>query len=507
MPSKWPVFKGTLLDGFMWQPWFAPPMLIEHGVPIGICVRTGRVVMFDPWKLKKKGDISSTVFWFFGDKGSGKSTSMKMLLYRLFMRQAFDEPGVLTKIRAQASDRRREGVNAGEYDPVARALNSKTIKLGGRDGQVNIIDPAFGMDELDTIEIIVYACEMTKHRMLSEDEVQQLQVAVNLMYKDMKDHASVPLLEYYLRRLNEEDTRRYYQNVDAALMASIHQKMAEGSYSDESYEKMLDTLEMNSRKEIGIDAVAKRAAAQSVADTLGRIQRADYGYIFGEGRSIYDLMRQRMVNFDWEDVPEKAKPLLEGTFWKYRSVGLNRDVSIVPHLYFSDEEGGQAASGNIMHQRYLFEQTRTSRKSHTAHFYSTQYQTDEYTAGAEGSEIRSLSAGIMRGADALFVGKTKADDREVDDLLAREGIPYHERQAIYHKFPNEGARWFMLKVPGKPGIIYQNILLENEIPLVQTDSASERMANTMPIMSMEQVAYRAKKLGMVTVGSDEDDTD
>ena len=76
-------FSGTPEDAALFHPWIASKLPCPRGMPIGLCMRTGRVVYFDPWLLKDMGLITGLIFLMLGVRGSGKTSLLIQLITEL----------------------------------------------------------------------------------------------------------------------------------------------------------------------------------------------------------------------------------------------------------------------------------------------------------------------------------------------------------------------------------------------------------------------------------------
>ncbi|MBW4078796.1 MAG: hypothetical protein HIU84_09905, partial [Acidobacteria bacterium] len=111
-----PKFVDTTVDTAMAQPWASSIGTRYRGVPLGIDMKDGRMINFDPWWLKANGFLKSTTAIAYGPLDHGKSAMLKIIAWRLAM---FVMGFSLFKL--VINDRKPEGSD-GEYGALSRAF-------------------------------------------------------------------------------------------------------------------------------------------------------------------------------------------------------------------------------------------------------------------------------------------------------------------------------------------------------------------------------------------------
>ena len=492
MATSGRVFRGTPQDLALWQPWVGPALPIKEGVPIGIDLRTGRVVMFDPWLLKLRGVIDSTIFMVVGNKGAGKSTLMKSLIIRLSSFQAGIRDGEPDEIRTFIHDRKPED-GEGEYAPVSRFLASRPFKLN-QDRLVNIFDPRmFKPDgpkrEFNLLDVAINVCELISGRSLVGLETMALQVAINKMVKDFSTTASPEVLEMVLRSLNLSDVERYFEGSNQQVTNAFHSEL-DGDLD------LFERLGLIMSRPHNIDFQRFASDAAQMSECFGRL-REEYGGMFGGNGSLREVLASPVVTWDWTGVSDKARTLLEAMLMRWRLAALdNNEPELIPHLDFGDEE--HEAFGNLMHVRFRASIVKKARAFHTASFTGTQYTQDLTHAGDEGSERRALAEGIIRGTGAWFIGR-QPRDRKILDVFREMGMMEPDIDAL----TRIGTGCFALMIPNRHPIFFQNVLTPTELSLVGTDSAVQRMTSRQVVTVPDGYANQAKAFGVTYIGEGE----
>lgn len=480
------VFMGTPESAAMMQPWISPAPLCYTGIPIGIDLRTHRVVYFDPWMLKRLGFISATLFLVEGEKGGGKSTLMKSLGVRLSMMQAGVEPasGEPQFMRVRVHDRKPEDGDP-EYKPLTDFLHSNVVSLN-RAASINLFDPAMKMDEADLLETAVNVCEMASGQPLAGFPLLALQIAVYRMLTEFSNVASPEILEVILRGLSTTDIDSYYQTHNERVITQLLER-----FDGES--DIIRALRSNFGRQ-NVPAQEFERDAALMASYIGRVLRGDFGHIFGGHNSLREMLSQPMVTFDWTGLNEKARSMLAAMMWKWQTVALaNNDLDLIPHISFRDEE--HEAFRNLMYVRFMADSVTKARAYHTAEFISTQDELKLTTSGEEGSEIRRLTESIRRGIDTRFITRLPQDDAVLNHMsqLGISDLDVH----MLTKLP---IGCFGLKVPDRPILFFQHILTPSEFPLIQTDSANTRMTTRVPVLSNGELQRWVNQNGSTTVG-------
>ncbi len=487
MTTKGKVYKGIPSNVAMYAPWVAPRHLGNEGMPIGVDMRTNKLVVFDPWMLQRLRIIHSTIILILGDKNHGKTTLMQSLTLRLMALQAGHVEGIPVEMRARIHNRKPEDGEP-EYKPLTDYLHSPTFSLN-QDALFNLFDMSMGMGVWDLLDTAVNVCETAAEHPLTGFQPLNLQVAVYKMLRDFKDIASPEILEVLLRGLDVSDVEAYYDASDNELLGSLETVLG-------ARPELRSQLQLTMNRPKNIPQEQFRNDAGLASTYLGRVLRGDFGRMFGGQKSLRSTLSLPMSTWDWTGVNPRATSLLEAMIWKWNAIGLSgKDVGIIPHINLGDEESD--GLNNLMHARFMAAFVKKARAFHTADIRATQYQSDIRNAGAEGSEMRGHAESILLGTGLRFIGRQPKDDAVLNDL-AQLGIS--DLDLDYLTTLPVGC--WGIKVVDHPLVFAQHILTPTEDRIIQSNSASKRMTDRVPVLSTEEMRQRAISVGILKLGQE-----
>ena len=480
------AFKSTPSAFAMWQSWISPKHPQYEGIPLGYDLRTGKVVMFYPWTLP----THSTTFGAEGEKNSGKSTFLKVVMPRLLGLQAKDAYGNPTLMRGRISSRKsEEGV--AEFAPLSTALASPVYDIG-QEGSINL----FGLftEEADLIEVAInIAQEVAGHNLPAQASIA-IMVAMRKLFESSLAAISPTTLEVVLRQLTLADFADYHrQNQHAAI--------------DQFKDELVDRPQLLAQLQLDIPEgtidESSLWAARQAADCFSQLVNGNYGRAFGGRNTLYEVLTQQVVTLDWETLPVNAQSILEAVLMKAeasaivkakRGLKSGRDLSlIIPHIDASDEEGG--AMKSLMHARATADRQNKSRAYPTASFRAYQYYGQITQAGNVGSEIRSLGQEIENGVGARIIFR-QPNDTDFLQRFARLGMSDSDIELLPQLEPGQAFLWLR----DHPPLLFQTVITAAELPLVQSNSARTNMANAIPVWSSADFRERAETVGLTTVG-------
>lgn len=453
------------------QPFVGTAPLCDQGIFLGRNLRTHKVERFDPWEMKRRGLIDSTVCLVTGTKGSGKSTWGKSVVPRLMARQAGLRPdGSPEQMRVWMHSRKPEA-GVAEIVPLAGFLATEMTPLR-RKRSINIFDTLMGMTEWNLLEVAVNTCELADGHELRDFQPLALQVAMHKMLRESRSVSSLELLALILRGLDKGDVDDYFDAADNEILSSYAQQFG-------SQPELQRQLQLYTSRPHNVPEAAFRQDAALVASSLMRVYSGDFGGIFGGTGSVRPLLSQPLLCLDWSDVNRMARSLLDAMLWKWQTIALNNnDLEVIPHINLGDEE--HEAMADLMHVRFRAAYAKKARALHTFDVQLTQYETDISRAGDADSTIRSLGEAIALSVGFRILFRQPDDpkikqhlsglgisDRDVDFLCSDAmGIPGPE---------NDQPRIAGVKLPGRPITFYAHELAPSEFALMGTDSASARM--------------------------------
>jgi energy-coupling factor transporter ATP-binding protein EcfA2 len=486
MRIKCAVNMGIPETAILLQPWVTTPPLCLGGVPLGLSMEVRKPEPFDPWELMAKDDVHSTIFAVTGQKKHGKSTTMKHMAALLRNLQAGSVNGVPQRMRVRFHDRKRDAADP-EYGPITTELGGEIFQLN-QSGRINIFDPTMGMSQLDLIDVAANTVETVRRMPFVGHQMLALQIAVWRMHTKARGISCPEALEVILRSLDLDDCAAYFD----ASNNDVRKMFDEYAMRQEVSEKALGYLDLCMGKPANLNASDLQHDAMIVSEAFGRLLRGDFGRVIGGTRSLQEVLSADVADIVWTGVPDKAITLIEAMFWKWQDVALNNDnTTIIPHIEIGDEE--HEAFSNTMHVRFYSAYIAKARQLHTARFICTQQITDFTMAGDPDSEIRRLSEKIVRGIGGHFIG-LMPDDDETRHRLSRLGISDYDIEFLCTMIP-KGC--FGVKLPNRPIKFIQITPSSRVLQLADTNTATRRMTNRIPWMSLDEIRKRAKAAGLL----------
>lgn len=483
-------FRGTTRSFALEHPFRAPAHFVDSGMPFGIDMRTGQIVMFDPWILKAKKIIHSMIFLILGQKDFGKSTLMKVLVLRLMALQAeLDDEGYPVPMRSRMHDRKREE-EAGELKPITDFLVGQTVELNRR-GFINLFDPDLVLDdqgkisEADLLEIAVNSAEYDLGHLLNGFQPLSLQVGVHKMTKDERWKFSPERLSQLVRTLTKDDVTAYFADTDRAVDKMLLSR-------DPRREQQFVEQTQLTTSDAGLNFIDERdfqRDASIMAATLNRILQGDYGRIFGGTNSLRDMLGGEAVTFDWNGVNPKARGLLEAMLQKWQAIAADRnEKALIPHINIADE--GAEGAKSLMWMRFRVENIIKSRAYATADFEAAQNELQILNAGEAGSEVRALGQQVSVGTGGRFITRQEASNTDALELLSKQGLS----DGDLHLSTELDIGCFLLLFGKRPAVPCQLIITETESRLVETNSATASMTQRVDVRDLPKVQERLREI-------------
>lgn len=479
------AFRGSPLAMAAWQPFVTPRPLQYRGIPIGIDLQSGRVVVFHPFGLP----THSTTFVAEGEKESGKSTFMKSLILRSAMLKAWDVYGCPTAWRTRVNSRKSEQ-GVAEYSLVTEKLHSTVYDIA----HGAAINP-FGLftREVDVIDVAISLVQEVAGRKVGEKVSMAIMAALRGIFtSDLRKRVSPAILEIRLRAMTEADFVAYIADNHNRYFKTLQD-------SSEDTQRLMQQLQITNTNPV-IDS-SYLEAARFAADCYAQLLYGDYGGVFAGTESLYDVLVKPMLTLDWENLNDKARAILEAVLLKAEASAMSykkgddtegRDLTrILPHLNISDEEGG--AMKSLMHLRYEAEKQNKSRMYPTASFRAVQYHTQLTQAGGEGTEMRALAQEIELGVGCRIIFR-QPNDPSFLQRFSQLGMSDYNVSLL----PQQTRGQAMIFIRDHPVIRFQHILLPSEVPLVQTNSARKRMLG-VPVVEPEEMMRMAKANGVIRI--------
>lgn len=494
---------GTPESAVYLHPWSSVAHPLLQGVPLGIDLNTGEMLVIDPWMLKHKGIVNSLMAMVLGDKNAGKTTLCKIL----FLRLASLGAGYNERMRLRLNSAKNEQGET-EYAELTDYFMSRPVVL--RKHKLNIVDFDLFPEETELLDLLVNVYESALGRPLRDYEPLMMQAAVHKLTSEFREIASIELLNILLERQDVEDAARYLDATDSRLKQSMGRFFNEDTFPHLPADRTVRQDE-NARRnsmhqrllgEMGrvrnYDARRMSRDSSTLAAAGRRLLHGDMGRMFGGNESLYPLLTESTATYDWSGLPDKAVTVGRSVFWKAQTAALVRgDMSIMPHLDADDEDHGNWR--NLMYARMKAEYVKKSRAYPTMNLALTHRIADYETVGDAGSEQRERAVNMLRDIDMWFVGGQTSDRKSLRDV--REHLGFSEPDA--HALTQLGVGQFAMKLGHLKPIFFQLILTPSELGLVQTNRATAAMLNRMPLFDDPDVARRIGQSGVRFIGSND----
>jgi type IV secretory pathway VirB4 component len=248
-----PPYRSTTRHAQALYPFLADAPLDTLGVVIGRDA-LGRVVRYDPFQLYQAGRLHSPNMLVLGDIGYGKSSLIKLYLYRQAL---FGHVPLVTDVK-------------GEYDRLCTALGVNPIRfLRGGHLRVNPLDPAVAGDSC--LALLRSIAELLLRRSLLPREDAALELA------------SAPL---------EWPAKRRRQPTIGEVVARL--------------------LRPDPQAAAGLEATLEELIewGRDLAFALRRLVTGDLAGLFDEPTSPGLSLEGPMVSINLSQIPDQAKPIL-----------------------------------------------------------------------------------------------------------------------------------------------------------------------------------------------------
>jgi hypothetical protein len=481
------AFRGSPLAIASWQPFITPRPMQKRGVPIGIDLQSGRVVLFHPFGMP----THSSSFVIEGEKESGKSTFMKSLILRSAALQAWDVDGQPTEWRSRVNSRKPEQ-GVAEYAPVTETLRSTVYDIG-RGAAINPL--ALFTREADVIDVSINLVQEVAGGPVGEKVSMAVMAALRgIFMSNLRDKVSPAILEMRLRNLTKADFVSYIQDNHNRFFKELNA-------SPEDEVRLKKQLQIDTSTPAVDESYVE--AARFAADCFTQLLYGDYGGIFAGTESLYEVLSNPMLTLEWENVNDKSRAILEAILMKAEASAMSytqaelatgrNPARIIPHASFGDEEAG--AVKLLMHLRYEAERANKARMYPTASFRAVQYYVQLTDVGSAGSEMRTLAREIELGVGARILFRQPSDP-DFLERFSKLGMSDFNVSLLHQQTQGQ----MMIYVRDQPVLRVQHVLFPSEVPLVKTNSVRDRMRGA-PVMSKEQLVQMARSNGVVEVGS------
>lgn len=487
------VFAGPTQLMAMGHPFVGTTPPAAMGVPFAIDVRTRELVYFDAWLLKNLGVIHSAFGLVIAPKGYGKSSTLKILAIRMMMIAAGYD-----MLRMSINDHKPEG-SSSEYAKLGEVTRSTPYRIN--DMSVNVFDPRLfrrpdgSFNELGLLGIAQMICEYV----LGDRLIGNFGVALRVcMYKMLQyDEAawSPHLLMKLLLSMAQEDVDSYYRNLDGKIVAQLTQR---GNTTAATKAMMQDQLTDVAGRTNNVPLADIQSAGFFVSTLLDTVLNGQYGHMFGNQHSLYDILTQRAVIKDWRDVPPEAETLLRSieTAIKTSAIESNR-LDLLAHVELDDEKHKSMENPVYARSHSFF--SEIARGTHVCNLSAT-HQLNSIRKGGNGSELHRLGETVIDNLGFVLIGQQPNKKEVLGELQDRYRLstPDTRQLATLPKFT------FGMKLGDQQKMRFIRVFATpSEMKILPTDSATDRMVDRPMVLSQENLAAFAAENGIKYLGVDD----
>jgi hypothetical protein len=494
------------------QPLIGTPPLNRNGIIMGIDMRLGTPFFIDPWRARFGDDrstsngrrrLTGTTTRIKGERDSGKSTFNKVLTTRgrayqvgLLPRElrGLDPKGptregigdiidedMLDVFRTHLFDQKPHEGEA-EYGAVTEMLHGTTIRPAVQG--VNPFDWTMN-DELSMVDIGINLCETSLTRNVRNYEPLGVQVAVSTMFNNYREKSSPELLRHLLMHQGSQELTDYFRLHASALAAQLKRRYDNEPEPSGALQHLIRVLEQEEASEHNIPVVDFERDSGLMGVQMNRIAKGDFGILSGDSPTIKELFGKRVLRIDRTGMSPKARIVFDALSIRWQTWVLDNNLrSLMPHLRIGDEEADNYES--LMYLRWYEEFSRKSRAFHTWDCRAVQHGNRLDNAGEPGSEVRNLATSIKQGLGIVINFSIPPEEALIHELTL-DGMSDADAEMHVGLPPGCGS----IKAANMPLRFFQLRLMKSEIPLVQSNAATEAVLDRHNIWTLEQVRKRA----------------
>jgi hypothetical protein len=488
------VFSAPTNVMALGHPFISPGYNNILGVPIGIDVRSRKLVYFDPMLLKNAGLINSAYGIVIAPIGYGKSATLKIISCRLMMIAAgYDRP------RTMINDYKPEGKES-EYSAFSRVFRSKVFSIASM--SINPFEAKLYMDsakqsyELGILGTAEAMAEFAKKDALSGYENTALRTAVHAMLQLNEAMWSPHVLYKLMRSLSAEQIATYFDRLDKKLESQLEARISRIQDSGLKNTALDQAKELvGARDNHSYDEI--KSASDRNSTYLGNILTGSYADMFGDTHSLYATYTQRAVTKDWRGLDPEAETLMRtiDTRIKVSAVENNR-TDLLPHIELDDEK--HKSMDNMVYAKSHAYLSEIARGTHTTNLSAT-HRFNSIRKGAVGSELYNLGNTIINNLGFAFIGQQVDDPKILDELQDRYHLSNNDTKALT-MLPKYT---FGLKLgEGEPIRFIKIFATPQEMEILKTDGSTDRMIDRPDVYSPEQIERYARENGIDYIGQD-----
>lgn len=476
------------------HPFITPIYNKVPGMPIGIDTRSREVVCVDPWYLKNAGIINSAFGMILALKGEGKSSILKILTTRLMSLAAGYQ-----FMRVSINDYKPEG-RASEYGLLTEQFRSKQFYINQM--SVNPLEARLFMSsdeevyELGMLNIVEMICEFVHGDRLLGHYATALRVAMSVVLREYAQPMwSLHLLEKVCRSLSEEQIQVYFSSLDGILRQQMSDRLvriSDAHIKQSQYER----INQIASQKTNANAVDIQQGGMYVSSLLSRVLHGKYGHMFGTKHSLYEMLTQRVVTQDWRGIDPEAEMLMRTLLTQIKMSAIeNNRLDLLPHIELDDEK--HKSMDNIVYARGHSFFSEIARGTHTCNLSAT-HRLNSIRKGGVGSELYNLGETIINNLGFVLIGRQNNHPEVLRELQERYSLSRSDTELL----PRLPKYTFGYKAGEEEKIRFMRVFATPaELPLLGTDSSTDRMVNRPGIISQERIEQFAKTNGIKMIGT------
>ncbi len=470
----------------------------KYGMPIGIDVFSRELICLDPAWDKMMGYIDSMFFLFFGVKGYGKSSTLKILLIRLAMltagfeelRVAINDHKVLKQDRADGS--REHGM---EYDSIAHIMGCTPFVMSRM--RVNPFDYRICKTYSQLLAMAQLLASFSTTDKLDVRTKRALRVAVLRMYYMNRELWSPAMLLDIIRTLREEDVDVYHRRARRLLIVEHSQRRrrlkATSKFTDAELRKLDVEFKDQLAREVTISTPETLAAKEKLFDLLDDVFSGPDAEIFGDSHSMFDMYGQRACVKQWVGFAsggdgETIMRTLDAQLKTF--IIENGMTELLPHMELNDELHKGLA--NPVSAEAIAWLSKIARSLPLIWLGASQRPTD-LLKGLPDSPHYRAGESILDDNGATFLARMRGKPAFLDELQERYMLTAPQRVLL----PNLPKYTMFLKGSEEhPATLMRVFATAAELPLLKTDQSNEQLLMRPGIGSIEAIEAYANANGV-----------
>ena len=498
---KMRAFIGPTQHLTLRHPFATRSTIFRYGVPVALDVFSRELICLDPAWLKMKGYIDSMMFAFFGVKGFGKSSTLKIIALRLAMLTAgFEEMRVAINDHKVLKQDRKDGSMAHgmEYDALAQLMGCVPFVMSRM--RVNPFDHRICQTYSQLLAMASLLASFSETDQLKVRDKRALRVAVLRMYRMNHELWSPALLLDIIRTLCAADVEEYHSHARRLLIVehTRRRRRLSGLLTGGELKKLDEEFREQLARDVTISSDLTVEAKESLFDLLDDVFSGPDADLFGDSHSMFDMYGQRALVRQWTGFAsggngETIMRTLDSQLMTF--VIENGQWDLLSHLVLDDElHKGMENPVSAKSKAWL---SKISRSLPQTSLGATQRQTD-LLKGSVDSEHYRHGMSYIDDLGGVMLARQRGSKAYLDSLQERYLLSDRQR-AILPNLPKycmffKGSEEF----PASLGRVFAT---PEELPYLKTDQSNEQLLLRPGIGSLEAIEEYAKVNGVKIIGA------